>query len=91
MLAVGQKVQFPMSEVEVKAFIQSSGTSFIYKGQCADKQFMLKSVPSFTPHLQELQFQEYTNTRLIGQDPHVISLMEQGSTNGADSKVFLLE
>lgn len=91
MLAVGQKVQFPSSEVEVKSLIQSSGTSFIYRGQCAEKQFMLKSVPSFTPHLQELQFQEYTNTRLIGPDPHVVSLLEQGSASTVDSKVFLLE
>jgi serine/threonine protein kinase len=50
---------------------------------------MLKAIPSSTPHLQELQFQEFTNTRLVGPDAHIIPLLDQVTLSSC--KVFLFE
>lgn len=89
MITPGQNLLFPTCEVRVTDHLKSSATCSYFKCTSSSQSFMLKQIPSTSPHLQELSFQEFTNTRLIGPDAHIVPLIDQ--LNLSSSKVFLLE
>ena len=89
MLSAGQKISFPSCEVHISEQLKSTATCSYFKCTSNNIPFMIKLIPCSTPHLQELSFQEFTNTRLIGPDPHILSLIDQ--QNIQNSKLFLLE